>query len=287
MWLHWREKHLRAARLVAVHAVAIQTAATGEARPVQVTDQLTTDQAPPAAAAEELLTALQPAPMQVLADQPAVMRQIAPQSGGLLLAAYAALRRAWEQHWSTISEHEEGVHNQLSMRDRATESWGAKLYCQSPGVHNWQFDSRKADQLQASKVAVWEAAMADCRHAMLQLQRAKAIQHNSLATPEQAISQCHPSAALEFRLRAQGVTTAEGVVGVAGFSEAAQMEVDRRVKAASYQYRHNTGKENAMVHLWLNRGGSRTGTSGNRISGNDRGSALGSDLEPQYCIRIA
>ena len=31
------------------------------------------------------------------------------------------------------------------------------------------------------------------------------------------------------------------------------MEVDRRVKAVSCQYRHSTGEENAMVHLWLNR----------------------------------
>ena len=162
----------------------------------------------------QIVRAVHPALMQASIEQPAVMRQITPQSGELLLAAYAALHRAWEQQWSTISEHEGGIHNQFNVHGRITESWGANLYYQSPGVHSWQFDSREAYQLQASKVAVWEAAMTDCRHALLQLQKAKAIQHSSLATPEQAISQCHPSSALEFRLRAQGATTAEGVVGV-------------------------------------------------------------------------
>jgi hypothetical protein len=97
---------------------------------------------------------------------------------------------------------------------------------------------------------VWEAAMADCRHALLQLQKAKAIQHSSLATPEQAISQCHPSSALEFRLRAQGATTAEGVVGVAGFAEAAQMEVDKRLRTCQ---RTDTESGRTMVQLWLDR----------------------------------
>ena len=146
--------------------------------------------------------------------------------------------------------NEGGIHSQFNMCGRIAESWGAKLYYQSPGVHNGQFDSREADQLQASKVAVWEAAMADCRHASLQLQKAKAIQHSSLATPEQAISQCHPSSALEFRLRAQGATTAEGVVGVAGFTEAAQMEVDRRLRICQ---RTDTESERTMVQLWLDR----------------------------------
>ena len=126
MWLHWREKHLRTARLVAVHAVAAQTATTGEAMPMQVTDQLMADQAPAAAKVEELLTALHPAPMQTPAEQPAVVRQIAPQSGELLLPAWAAVHKAWKQHWSTISKYEEaGSHDQFNYADRPNRlrSW--------------------------------------------------------------------------------------------------------------------------------------------------------------------
>ena len=175
------------------------------------------------------------------------MRKIAPQSGGLLLAAYAALHRAWEQHWSTISEYEEaGSHDQFNHADRPDllRSWGAQLYYQTPGRYRGQFNTREANQLQATKVAAWEAAMADCRHALLQLQKAKAIQHSSLATPEQAISQCHPSSALEFRLRAQGATTAEGVVGVAGFAEAAQVEY--------VQARASVVVGQQLLHSWVN-----------------------------------
>ena len=226
---------------------------------MQVTDQLTTDQAPPAAAAEDLLTALQPAPMQALADQPAVVRQIAPQSGGLLLAAYAALHRAWEQHWSTISEYEEaGSHDQFNHADRPDllRSWGAQLYYQTPGRYRGQFSTREADRLQATKVAAWGVAMDGCRQALLQLHRAKSAQHGSstaACTPEQAISQHHPPSALEFRMQTQGIAAAEGVVGVAGVAEKAQVEVERRVRKASCQHHHCTEAQSTMIRSWLDR----------------------------------
>jgi hypothetical protein len=98
--------------------------------------------------------------------------------------------------------------------------------------------------------------MADCRHALLQLQRAKSAQHGSsttACTPEQAISQHHPSSALEFRMQTQGIAAAEGVVEVAGIAEKAQVEVERRLGKASCQHHHRTEAESTMIRSWLNR----------------------------------
>ena len=122
---------------------------------------------------------------------------------------------------STVSEYEGSVrsdHNRRGKSD-AGQSWGEVLYYETPGVYEWQSDSRKADQLQDSKVAMWEAAVADCHQAMQQLQQAKGAQHNSTlpaCTPEQALSQYHPSVALEFELQTQGAV------------EEAQKELERR-----------------------------------------------------------
>ena len=64
------------------------------------------------------------------------------------------------------------------------------------------------DKYQATKVAAWETAVAACQQAIQQLQQAKDAQRNSAlsaCTPEQALSQYHPSAALEFRQQTQGI----------------------------------------------------------------------------------
>ena len=114
-----------------------------------------------------------------------------------LMAVYASVHRVWEQHWGTVSEYEGSVRSDYNRRGKsdAGQSWGEVLYYQTPGVYEWQFDSRKSDQLQDSKVATWEAAVADCQQAIQQLQQAKGAQHNSTlpaCTPEQALSQYHP-----------------------------------------------------------------------------------------------
>ena len=168
-----------------------------------------------------------PAEQAPVTEQLTASKQPVPDSMQLI-TTYAAVHRAWEQHWSTVSEHEEGVHNQFSERDRSTDSWGAKLYCQSPGVYNWQFNSGVADQLQATAVAAWEEAMGACRQALQHLHCSSA----AACTPEQAISEYHPSAALEFRMQ------------TAGIAEKAQLEVVRRSR---------TARQNPMTHSWLDR----------------------------------
>ena len=177
------------------------------------------------------------APMQTPAEQAPVTEQLTASTQPVpdsmqLIVACAAVHTAWEQNWGTVSEHEEGIHNQTSSSSGPRDSWGAKLHCNSPGVYSWQFNSRVADQLQASKVTVWEAAMTDCQHALLQLEGAKGIRHSSSVTPEQAISQYHPSAALEFRKQTQGI------------AEKARFEIDRRSR---------TARQNPTTHSWLDR----------------------------------
>jgi hypothetical protein len=119
---------------------------------------------------------------------------------GQLWAAYSAIQTVWEQHWNTVSDLDHG----------ALAGYGA------------------AAELQASKVAVWEAAMADCRQALQQLQEAKRVQHEQ-CTPEQILSQYHPSSALEFRLQVCGTATAEGLADEKGLAEKAQTEVEARL----------------------------------------------------------
>ena len=144
------------------------------------------------------------------------------------------------------------MHDHYSQANRPdrNRSWGAQL-CRG------QFSTREADQLQATKVAAWEVAAGGCRQALLQLQKAKSAQQGSSAaacTPEQAISQHHPSAALEFRLQTQGIAAAEGVVKAAGIAEKAQIEGERRVKASCQLY-HCSEAEGTMIRSWLNRAG--------------------------------
>ena len=151
------------------------------------------------------------------------------------------------------------MHDQYSQANRpdCNQSWGAQLYYQAPGRYKGQFSTREADQLQATKVAAWEVAASDCQQALLQLQKAKSAQQSSstaACTPEQAISQHHPLAALEFRLQTQGIAAAEGVVKAAGTAEKAQIEVERRVKASCQLY-HCSEAEGTMIRSWLNRAG--------------------------------
>ena len=80
----------------------------------------------------------------------------------------------------------------------------------------------ECSELQASKERVWEAAMADCRAALLQLQEAKRTTASTQPTPERAIELHHPAAAIEFEFQANGTTGAEGIAQVREFVEAAQ-----------------------------------------------------------------
>jgi hypothetical protein len=82
------------------------------------------------------------------------------------------VHKVWEQHWGTVSEYEGSVRSDNNRRGKsdAGQSWGEVLYYETPGVYEWQSDSRKTDQLHDSKVAMWEAAVADCHQAMQQLQ---------------------------------------------------------------------------------------------------------------------
>ena len=193
-----------------------------------------------------------PAEQAPVTEQLTASKQPVPDSMQLITTC-AAVHTAWEQNWGTVSEHEEGIHNQTSSSSGPRDSWGAKLHCNSPGVYSRQFNSRVADQLQASKVTFWEAATTDCQHALLQLEKAMGIKHSSSITPEQAISQYHPSAALEFKKQTQGIAAAEGLVKTAGVAEKAQMEVERRMTAARGQHHYCTGAESAMVRSWLDR----------------------------------
>ena len=258
-----------AVRAVAEVAAAEGTAAEGAATEGAATEGPTAGlmqtaachASPPAqiAAEHQLLTAvhLTPAEQAPIAEQPTASRQSAPDSVQLI-PFYAAIHRAYQQHWSTVSECEQGgMHDQFSQADRPdrNQSWGAQLYYQAPGRYRGQFSTREADQLQATKVAAWEVAAGGCRQALLQLQKAKSAQQGSSAaacTPEQAISQHHPLAALEFRLQTQGIAAAEGVVKAAGIAEKAQIEVERRVKASCQSY-HRSEAESTMIRSWLNR----------------------------------
>ena len=244
------------AKGAAAEGAVAEGAATGTAVPQNAANEgATADGAVAKGAAAESATA----PMQTPAKQAPVTEQLTASKQPVpdsmqLITTCAAVHTAWEQNWGTVSEHEEGIHNQISSSNGPKDSWGAKLHCNSPGVYSWQFDSRVADQLQASKVAVWEAAMTDCQHALLQLEGAKGSRHSSSVTPEQAISQYHPSAALEFRKQTQGIAAAEGVVKAAGIAEKAQIEGERRVKASRQLY-HCSEAEGTMIRSWLNRAG--------------------------------
>ena len=82
------------------------------------------------------------------------------------------------------------------------------MLIESQGCHLSYAGATEMDKYQATKVAAWETAVAACQQAMQRLQQAKDAQRNSTlsaCTPEQALSQYHPSAALEFRQQTQGI----------------------------------------------------------------------------------
>ena len=111
---------------------------------------------------------------------------------------------------------------------RLAPELGCRTVHQTPGRYSWQFNSREADQLQATAVAAWEEAMDVCRQALQHLHCSSA----AACTSEQAISQYHPSAALEFRMQTAGIV------------EKARFEIDRRSR---------TARQNPMTHSWLDR----------------------------------
>ena len=229
-WLHWRERHLLTVQQMAADAVAAQPlstqathgAATGGA---ELGNASAESAAAPAAPAQSATTELvqtatdqlaAPPPASAAIKQPAVQQQ---RSNEQLIAAHAALHRAWIQHWSTISEREEGPHSQSWTGD----SWGQELHRQQHGGRASVYDS-SCSELQASKERVWETAMADCRAALLQLQEAKHTTASTQPTPERAIELIHPAAAIEFEFQANGTTSTEGIAQVRGFVEAAQAD---------------------------------------------------------------
>ena len=216
-----------AADAVAAQPLSTQAthgAATGGA---ELGDASAESTAAPAAPAQSATTELvqtatdqlaAPPPASAAIKQPAVQQQ---RSNEQLIAAHAALHRAWIQHWSTISEREEGPHSQSWTGD----SWGQELHRQQHGCAASVYG---CSELQASKERVWETAMADCRAALLQLQEAKHTTASTQPTPERAIELIHPAAAIEFEFQANGTTSTEGIAQVRGFVEAAQAERDRR-----------------------------------------------------------
>ena len=91
---------MRTARQMAMIAAAAQLPTTTETDGAAVSTAATNSAAVGGTTAGLVQTvkAVHPALMQAPIEQPAVMRKIAPQSGELLLAAYARVHRAWEQH---------------------------------------------------------------------------------------------------------------------------------------------------------------------------------------------
>ena len=144
-----------------------------------------------------------------------------------LMAAFALVHRVFEQNWGTVSEHEEGVYDS---RDgtAGSYSWGMRqLLVESPAASRYNCClSSEVERHQTTKVAAWETAVAACQQAMQQLQQAKDTQRDSplsACTPEQALSQYHPSAALEFKQQMQGIV------------EEAQQELARRHTPLCYR----------------------------------------------------
>ena len=249
-WLHWRELHLLTVQQMAADAVAAQPlstqathgAATGGA---ELGNASAESAAAPAAPAQSATTELvqtatdqlaAPPPASAAIKQPAVQQQ---RSNEQLIAAHAALHRAWIQHWSTISEREEGPHSQSWTGD----SWGQELHRQQ---HGSRASVYSCSELQASKERVWEAAMAECRAALLQLQEVERTTASTQPTPERAIELHHPAAAIEFEFQANGIAGADGITQIKGFVEAAQAERDRRARQCG-----NGG--NAAVRSWCDR----------------------------------
>ena len=65
-----------------------------------------------------------------------------------------------------------------------------------------------------------------------------------------------PSAALEFRLQAQGIAAKDGVLEIAGFVEAAQQEVERRLKVENQRHHSNQryySSSSSAASPWLSR----------------------------------
>ena len=202
-WLYWRERHLLAAQQMATVAARTPSTETGGAD----TEGAAAEGAASEGAAAEDATAEQ---------------NCAPDSSNCsvqLMAAFALMHKVWEQHWGTVSEYEGGVHpdycssRELSRYSQGSGSWGMEMLIESKGWCEYvpshlSVSVSEIDKYQATKVAAWETAVAACQQAIQQLQQAKDAQRNSAlsaCTPEQALSQYHPSAALEFRQQTQGI----------------------------------------------------------------------------------
>jgi hypothetical protein len=156
------------------------------------------------------------------------------------MAAFALVHRVFEQNWGTVSEHEERVYNS---RDgtAGSYSWGMKqLLVESLAVSSYNCClSSEVERHQTTKLAAWETGEAACQQAMQQLQQAKDAQRNnplSACTPEQALSQYHPSAALEFKQQMQGIV------------EEAQQELARRHTPLCYRGTQTTQVSIASWH---------------------------------------
>ena len=105
-----------------------------------------------------------------------------------------------------------------------------------------QQESWPAPGFQSCNVGT-EAAVADCHQAIQQLQQAKGAQHNSklpACTLEQALSQYHPSVALEFERQTQGTV------------EEAQKELQRRHVPPCYRGMQAT-KTETRIAQWRDR----------------------------------
>jgi hypothetical protein len=143
MWLHWRERHLLTTQQVAVDAIVAMAVDAVDAVSGAATESLTTR---PEAQMAAVTTTTQPS-----AAQPSEARHV---SSGLM-AAYATVQAAYEQHWSAVAESELSEYC----------DWGkapAKAAC-----------CTDYDRLQKAKEATWQAAMAECQQTIQQLQQVK------------------------------------------------------------------------------------------------------------------
>ena len=237
-WLYWRERHLLAAQQMAAVAARTPSTATGGAD---------TESAAAEGAASE----------GAAAEGATTEQNCAPDSSDCsvqLMAAFASMHRAWEQHWGTVSEREGGVHpdycssQELSSRDQGADSWGMTLLVESESeklAYGFSFSTSEMNEYQATKVAAWETAAAACQQAMQHLQQAKDAQRSSTlsaCTPEQALSQYHLSVALEFKHQTQGIV------------EKAQKEVERRIELSSQRTHYYRGiGSQVRTGLWHER----------------------------------
>jgi hypothetical protein len=188
MWLHWREKHLRAARLIAVHAMAAAPAQGNPSMP-QTTEQLSAPvQVPTAEQPSETLTgsAEQAAAEGVSgkassssAKGATAGQSYAPDNSGCsvqLMAAFTSMHRVWEHNWDTVVTSDRNENSKMSLTADFPDSDLVELHQRS-------------------------RAMVNCEEALQQLQGAQHIQCTTMQrdTPMQLIQQCHPTEATAFK----------------------------------------------------------------------------------------